>query len=57
MQYGLYRFPLQIHHGLLLKEHLATTQESLERDCLGHHGEKSLRLYDWMKSLKKVCFY
>ena len=36
----------------LLKEHLPRTQESLEPDCLEHHGERSLEFCDWMKSLK-----
>ena len=47
MQYGFYRFTLQIYYGLLLKEHLPRTQERLEHDCLGHHCERSLKLCDW----------
>ena len=46
---------LQIFHGLLLKERLPKTQEKLARDCLEHHCEKSLKLYDW--SSTQVCFY
>ena len=38
---------LQIYYGLLLKEHLLRTQEKLERDCLEHHCERSLKLCDW----------
>ena len=34
---------LQIYYGLLLKEHLPRTQESLERDCLEHNSERSLK--------------
>ena len=40
MQYGFYR-------GFLLKEHLSSTQEKLERECLEHHCEKSLKLCGW----------
>ena len=38
---------LQIYYDLLLKEYLPRTQEKLERDCLQHHCEKSLKLCDW----------
>ena len=38
---------LQIYYGLLLKEDLPRTQEKLERDCLEHHCERSLKLCDW----------
>ena len=31
-----YRYVLQIHYGLLLKEHLPRIQESLECDCYKH---------------------
>ena len=34
---------LQIYYGLLLKEHLPRTKEKLERDCLEHHCERSLK--------------
>ena len=46
---------LQIYYGLLLKEHLPRTQEKLERVCLEHHCERSLKLCDW--SSTQVCFY
>ena len=46
---------LQIYYGLLLKEHLPRTQEKLERACLEHHCERSLKLCDW--SSTQVCFY
>ena len=32
---------------LLLKEHFPRTREKLERDCLEHHSERSLKLCDW----------
>ena len=35
---------MQIYYGLFLKEHLPRTQEKLERDCLKHHCERSLKL-------------
>ena len=38
---------LHIYYRLLLKEHLPRTQEKLERDCLKHHCERSLKLCDW----------
>ena len=38
---------LQIYYGLLLKEPLPRTQEKLERDCLEHRCERSLKLSDW----------
>ena len=33
---------------------LPRTQEDLERNCLEHHGERSLKLCDGKKSLKFV---
>ena len=36
---------LKIYYGLLLKEHLSRTQEKLERDCLKHLCERSLKFY------------
>ena len=36
-----------IYCDLFLKEHLPRTQEKLERDCLGHHCERSLKFCDW----------
>ena len=47
-----YSYVLQIYYGLILKEHLPRTQKNLERDCLEHHGERSIKLCEWMKSLK-----
>ena len=38
---------LQIYYDLLLKEHLPRTQQKLERDCLEHHCERSLKACDW----------
>ena len=38
---------LQIYYYLLLKEHLPRTQQKLERDCLEHHCERSLKACDW----------
>ena len=38
---------LQIYYGLVLKEHLRRTQEKLERDCLEHHCERSLKFCKW----------
>ena len=32
---------------LLLKEYLPRTQDKLERACLEHHCERSLKLCDW----------
>ena len=32
---------------LLLKEYLLRTQDKLERACLEHHCERSLKLCDW----------
>ena len=32
----------------LLKEHLSRTQKALERDCLEHHCERSLKLCNWL---------
>ena len=46
---------LQIYYGLLLKEHLPRTQEKLERVCLEHHCERSLKLCDW--SSTQVSFF
>ena len=37
---------LQIYYGLFLEEHLPRTQEKLERGCLEHHCEKSLKFCD-----------
>ena len=49
---------LQIYYGLycglLLKEHLPRAQKKLERDCLGHHCKRSLKLCDW--SCTQVSF-
>ena len=42
---------MQIYYGLLLKEHLQKTQESLERNCLENHCERSLKLCDIQESL------
>ena len=47
MHYGFYRYVLQIYNDLLLKEHLPETQERLERYCLEHYCERSLKLCDW----------
>ena len=47
MQYGFYRYALQINYGLLLKQLLSRTQEILERDCLEHHCERPLMLCKW----------
>ena len=47
MQYGFSRYAFRIYYGLLLKEHLPRTQERLERDCLDHHCERSLKLFNW----------
>ena len=47
MQHGFYRDALHIYYGLLLKEHLARTQERLERDGLEDHCERLLKLCDW----------
>ena len=47
MQYGFSRYAFTIYYGLLLKEHLPRTQERLERDCLDHHCERSLKLFNW----------
>ena len=41
---------LQIYYGLLLKQHLQRTQEKLERDCLEHHCERSLKFCDWSRT-------
>ena len=41
---------LQIYHDFLLKKHLPRTQEKLERACLEHHCERSLKLCDWSSS-------
>ena len=38
---------LQIYYGLFLKEHLPRTHEKLERECLEHNCERSLKLCDW----------
>ena len=38
---------LQIYYDLLFQEHLPRTQERLDNDCLKHHCERSLKLYDW----------
>ena len=38
---------LQIYCSLLLEEHLPRNQEKLERDCLEHHRERSLKFCDW----------
>ena len=38
---------LQICDGLLLKEHFPRTRQKLERDCLEHHCERSLKLCNW----------
>ena len=46
---------LQNYHGLLFKEHLTRTQEKLERACLEHHCEESLKLFDW--SSTQVSFF
>ena len=32
---------------MALKKHLPRTQEKLERDCLDHHYERSLKFCDW----------
>ena len=47
----LCRFTIS-YDSLLLKEHVPRTEGSwcLERDCLDHHGERSLKLYYSMKS-------
>ena len=47
MQYGFYRYALQVYYGLLLKEHLPRTREMLDRECLEHHCERSLKLCNW----------
>ena len=52
MQCGFYTYILQIHVSCLLKNHLPRTQETLERDCLGHHDKSSLKLCDWKKLFK-----
>ena len=41
---------LQINYDLLLKEHLPRTQERLERDCLEHHCERTLKLCNWSRT-------
>ena len=41
---------LQIYYGLLLKQHLQRAQEKLERDCLEHHCERSLKFCDWSRT-------
>ena len=52
MQCAFYRYALfadgllLLADGLLLKEHLPRTQERLERDCLEHHCERTLKLCD-----------
>ena len=38
---------LQIYYGLFLEEHLPRTQEKLERGCLEHHCERSVKFCDW----------
>ena len=38
---------LQIYYGLLLKKHLPRAQEKLERDCMEHYCERSLKLCGW----------
>ena len=45
---------LQIYHSLLLKEHLPRTQEKLERYCLEHHCERSLKLRDWSSTQESL---
>ena len=40
MEYGFYRYDLQIYYGLLWKEDLPVTQQTLERDFLGYHYER-----------------
>ena len=35
---------------LVVEEHLLRTQEKLERDCLEHHWELSLRLCYWLST-------
>ena len=54
MQYGFYKYALQIHYVLLLEDHLPRTQKHLrpERDCLEHHGEKLSKLCDYMTFFK-----
>ena len=52
MQYGIHRYAFQMHYRILLKEYLPRTQENLERDCLEHHCEYSLKPFDWMKLFK-----
>ena len=37
---------------LLPKENLPRPQESLERDCLDHRGQRLLKVCDSMKSFK-----
>ena len=52
-------YALQIHDGLLLKEHLNGIQESqsLKYGCLEQCGERSSKIFDFMKSSKEVSFY
>ena len=47
MKHGFYRYALQIYYGLLWKEDLPITQQTLERDFLGYHCERSLKLCNW----------
>ena len=47
MHYGFYWYALQVCYDLLLKEHLPKNQKWLERDCLMHHCQRSLRLSNW----------
>ena len=48
MQYGFYRNALLAHLlSLAVKRAFTRTQEKLERDCLKHHCERSLKLCDW----------
>ena len=46
MQYGFYRFFLQIYYGLMLKKYLPRTEKRLECDCLEDHCEGLLKLCD-----------
>ena len=45
---------LQIYCGLLLKEHLPRIQEKLQRGCLDHHCEISLKLCDWSSTYRSL---
>lgn len=40
-------YTLDMYYGLLLKEHLPTTQEMLKRECLEHYCERSLQVCNW----------